>query len=129
MDMYKITRQICLVEPAKSTEKIVASSRNVKKFYDIFGESLMLTTKDFLGNLTSPENVIECEVLFLKKRTRIRGFVASPENLLVLRYLKNQIQEEKNTLFLSEYLFEENGIEEGEPAALIKDITKKPLRL
>lgn len=123
--MYKITRQLYIVEPIKSTEKIVAASSEAKRLYENFGEALMVATKDLFK--TYSKCLMECEVLFLKKRVRVRGVVTTLKNLRVVRYVKNLgLKEEKNSLFLSEYVFEENEVDEGEPAVLIKDITKKP---
>ncbi|MEM5879354.1 MAG: hypothetical protein QXU74_02570 [Candidatus Aenigmatarchaeota archaeon] len=127
LDLTKINSQIHLASVFKSTEEIVQASQNFyfETLYEKLGERLMLTDTSFFEKLTTsklPNQAIKCKLLTYENRVKIEGLLMGV-NIQVVRYCRDQLRKEKNAIFLSYYLFEEHEIGEGEPAAIIKDIT------
>jgi|GEM_PF-3519598 len=137
LDLNEITPQIHLTKIFRYREKIFSSipypqREFLEKIYEDFEERLMLTDEEFFQKITGlPEAVgIEGRVLVLDKGIENYGIVVGIKYLYVLSYYKNKgLEKEENPLLLSEIFFEKNGLEEGVPAVLIKDITRKPIIL
>jgi hypothetical protein len=136
LDLNRITEQIYIAKIGGRIEDIRGYLNPYQriffeKIYEYFGEKTIITTKKFFKKIAGQTKAagVECELLVLNKRIRKDGIVFGLEDLRVVSYRKGLGLVDDDQIFLNEYFFEKDGLEEGMPAVLIKDITRKPILL